>query len=77
MLDPIGDGEGVGEDSIPTYVGALVDIHDDQEANEDLGRGGISQNVYTSGKVRDSRQIQCYPKCAIRDKFNTKKVKKV
>ena len=38
MLDPIGDGEGVGEDSIPTYVGALVDIHDDQEANEDLGK---------------------------------------
>ena len=49
-------------------------------------RGGISQNIYTSGffrtqkftrKVRESRQIQCYPKCAIRDKFNTKKVKKV
>ena len=46
-------------------------------------RGGISQNVYTIGffrtqnftqKVRDSQQIQCYPKCAIRDKFNTKKV---
>ena len=25
-------------------------------------------------KVRDSRQIQCYSKCAIRDKSNTKKV---
>ena len=26
-------------------------------------------------KVRDSRQIQCYQKCVIRDKFNTKKNK--
>ena len=28
-------------------------------------------------KVCDLRQIQCYPKCAIHDKFHTKKVKKV
>ena len=48
-------------------------------------RVGIRQNIYTSGffrtqkftpKVRDSRQIQRYQKCVIRDKFNTKKVKK-
>ena len=48
-------------------------------------RVGIRQNIYTSGffrtqkftpKVRDSRQIQCYQKCVIRDKFNTKKNKK-
>ena len=48
-------------------------------------RVGIRQNIYTScffrtqkftPKVRDSRQIQCYQKCVIRDKFNTKKNKK-
>jgi len=27
-------------------------------------------------KVRDPRQIQCYQKCTVRDKFNPKKVKK-
>ena len=27
-------------------------------------------------KVRDLRQIQCYQKCVIRNKFNTKKNKK-
>ena len=46
-------------------------------------RGGKSQTIYTSDffgthkftpKVRDSRQIQCYSKYAIRDKSNTKKV---
>ena len=46
-------------------------------------RGGKSETIYTSDffgthkftpKVRDSRQIQCYSKCAIRDKSNTKKV---
>ena len=49
------------------------------------GRVGIRQNIYTSGffrtqkftpKVRDSRQIQCYQKGMIRDKFNAKKNKK-
>ena len=48
-------------------------------------RVGIRQNIYTSGffrtqkftpKVRDSRQIQCYQKGVIRDKFNAKKNKK-
>ena len=48
-------------------------------------RVGIRQNIYTSGffrtqkftpKVRDSRQIQCYQKGVICDKFNAKKNKK-
>ena len=50
-----------------------------------VARGEKSQNIYTSGffrnqkstrKVHDSRQIQCYQKCVIRDKLNTKKVEK-
>ena len=38
MLDSIENGEGVGEDSIPSNISALVDIHEDQESNEDLGQ---------------------------------------
>ena len=38
MLDSIENGEGIGEDSIPPYISALVDIHEDQESNEDLGQ---------------------------------------
>ena len=30
-------GEGVREDSIPSHVGTLVDIHDDEEPDENLG----------------------------------------
>ena len=37
MFDSVGDGEGVGEDSIPSHVGALVDVHKNEESNEYLG----------------------------------------
>ena len=37
MLHPIEDGEVVGEDPIPPHVGALVDVHKNEESNEYLG----------------------------------------
>ena len=37
MLHTIEDGEVVGEDPIPSNIGALVDVHDEEETDEDPG----------------------------------------
>ena len=37
LLHPIEDREVVGEDPIPSNIGALVDVHDEEETNEDPG----------------------------------------
>ena len=44
MLHPIEDGEVVGEDPIPSNIGALVDVHDEEETNEDPGE--IKRNEF-------------------------------
>ena len=37
LLYPIEYGKVVGEDAIPSNIGALVDVHDEEETNEDPG----------------------------------------
>ena len=37
MFHPVEDGEVLGEDPVPSNIGALVDVHDEEETNEDPG----------------------------------------
>ena len=37
MFHSVGDGKVVREDTIPSDIGALVDVHDEEETDEDPG----------------------------------------
>ena len=37
MFHSVEDGKVVGKDPIPPHIGALVDVHDEEETNEDPG----------------------------------------
>ena len=43
MFHSVGDGKVVREDTIPSDIGALVDVHDDDETYEDLGEVEIDE----------------------------------
>ena len=43
MFHSVGDGKVVREDTIPSDIGALVDVHEDEKPDEDPGEVEIDE----------------------------------
>ena len=43
MLHPVGDGEGIGEDTVPPDICALVHVHHNEKSDEDLGEAEFDE----------------------------------